>query len=81
MVRETQADVWRKKAEDALQKVSRVLDFFLFATSQLVRLTDVHKPDDYSHCVCCHEPWPCQTIQVVEGLGERFKTLVKENDV
>jgi hypothetical protein len=73
MARETQADVWRKKAEEALRQVSRALDFFLFATSQLVSLTNIHTPDDYSHCTCCKQPWPCETMQVVQRIGARFQ--------
>lgn len=68
-------DKWRKEAHEALQKVSRVMDFFLFTAAALVRLTEEHKPDDYSHCALCRQPWPCQTMSVVEEIGTRFRQL------
>lgn len=53
------------------------MDFFLFATSSLVRLTEIHKPNDYSHCEVDGEPWPCQTMIIVQEIGARFAALQK----
>lgn len=75
-----EADVWRAKAEQALQKFSRAMDFFMFATAQLVRLTDIHKPDDYNHCVCCKAPWPCETALVVRKIGSAWEATQKETN-
>ena len=74
---ESEADQWRSQAHQALQQVSRVMDFFLFATSSLVRLTEEHKPDDFSHCVADRQPWPCQTMTIVQEIGTRFTALQK----
>jgi len=76
--RTNEADQWRDKAEEALRKFSRAMDFFMFATAQLVRLTAIHKPDDYNHCVCCKAPWPCETAQVVRKIGSAWGTTQKE---
>lgn len=73
-------DRWRREAHEALQKVSRVMDFFLFTAASLVRLTEEHKPDDYSHCAECHQPWPCQTMRIVQEIGTRFKSLQENID-
>lgn len=73
-----EAEVWRAKAEQALQKFSRAMDFFMFATAQLVRLTAIHTPDDYNHCVCCKTPWPCDTAQVVNKIGSAWEATQKE---
>lgn len=68
----SEAERWRSQAEVALKKFSRVMDFFMFATAQLVKLSTVHSPDDFNHCTCCKVPWPCETILVVKGIGEAW---------
>lgn len=76
--RQTEAEAWRAKAEEALQKFSRAMDFFMFATAQLVSLTDIHAPDDYNHCACCKVPWPCETAATVKRIGSAWETTQKE---
>lgn len=75
---QSEADVWRVKAEQALQKFSRAMDFFFFAMAQLVRLTDIHTPDDYNHCATCKSPWPCETAQVIKKIGSAWEATQKE---
>lgn len=76
--RQAEADVWRKQAEEALAKFSKAMDFFMFAAAQLVRVTQVHAPDDFNHCICCKVPWPCETMQVVQKIGSGWEAVQKE---
>lgn len=71
----TEAQRWREEAHEALAKLTRAMDFFLFAASSLVRLTEVHAANDFSHCGADGEPWPCQTMLVVQEIGVRFRQL------
>jgi hypothetical protein len=77
--RRTEDDRWRDEAHDALRKLSRAMDFFLQVASLLVGLTEEHKPNDFSHCAVCGQPWPCRTMQVVEEIGTRFRNLQENN--
>lgn len=76
--RRTEAERWRDEAHDALAKLTKAMDFFLFAASSLVRLTEEHAPNDFSHCSADSQPWPCQTMRVVQEIGTRFKQLQEE---
>lgn len=76
--RQSEADAWRVKAEEALSKFSRAMDFFMFASAQLVRVTSIHHPDDFNHCVACKVPWPCETMQVVQKIGSAWEATQKE---
>lgn len=76
--RQTEADRWRSEAHEALAKLSRAMDFFLFAASSLVRLTEEHAPNDFSHCAADGQPWPCQTMRVVNEIGTRFRLLQED---
>lgn len=73
--RRTEAERWRDEAHDALAKLTRAMDFFLFAASSLVRLTEEHAANDFSHCRADGQPWPCQTMLVVQEIGVRFRQL------
>lgn len=74
----SETEMWRQKAEEALAKFSRAMDFFLFATAQLVRLTEIHFPDDYNHCNACKVPHPCATLEVVKSIGSAWEVTQKE---
>lgn len=52
----------------------------MFSAAQLVRLTETHSPDDFSHCKCCKAPWPCESMQIVQSIGSRFADLQKETE-
>lgn len=56
------------------------MDFFLWASAQLVELTQIHSPDDFSHCTACGEPWPCRTTKIVKSIGDRFGDLYQEEN-
>lgn len=74
----TEADKWRQQAHEALAQVSKVMQFFLHASAELVRLTEIHSPDDFTHCKACKAPWPCETMLIVQGIGARWAELEKE---
>lgn len=76
---QTEAEQWRAKADEALRKFSKAMDFFLFTTAQLVKLSTVHTPDDYNHCACCKVPWPCESMQAIKAIGEAW--VQTQNDV
>lgn len=80
MTRETEAEKWRVQAEEALAKFSRAMDFFMFATAQLVRVSEVHAPDDFNHCAVCKIPWPCETMTVVRNIGSAWEATQKETN-
>lgn len=50
----------------------------MFAAAQLVRVTEIHTPDDFNHCSCCKVPWPCETMQVVKKIGSAWEATQKE---
>lgn len=52
----------------------------MFSAAQLVRLSEVHKPDEFNHCSCCKEPWPCLTMTIVQQIGSKWAALQKETD-
>jgi hypothetical protein len=77
-VRKTEADKWREQAHNALAQFAKAMEFFMYSSAQLVRLTEVHAPDDFNHCLCCKEPWPCTTMEIVQSIGARFTQLQEE---
>lgn len=78
--RQSEADRWRATATEALKKFSRAMDFFMFATAELVRLTDIHQADDFNHCSTCKVPWPCETVGVVRKIGAAWTATQKETE-
>lgn len=76
----TDADKWRKQAHDALAQTAKVMQFFLHASAELVRLTEIHSPDDFTHCKACKSPWPCETMSIVQGIGAYWTQIQKETD-
>ena len=78
--RKTEAERWKEQAETALARFAKSMQFFLFSVSQLVKLTEIHAPDDYTHCTACREPWPCRTITIVKTIGSSFDQLRKDTE-
>lgn len=78
--RRTEADRWREQAHQALARFAKAMEFFMFSAAQLVRLTEIHRPDEFNHCHCCKEPWPCLTMSIVEQIGSKWAALQKETD-
>ena len=77
MATEREVDKWRTKAESNMATTQRLLTAVLWAAKELVRLTDMHVADDFSHCTVCKTPWPCQTITEVRSLSEVFDKAVE----
>jgi len=78
--RVSEADRWRAQAHEALAKFTKAMEFFMWAAAQLVKLTEIHSPDDFNHCEACKAPWPCATIQVVRSISERWTVLQQESN-
>ena len=72
MATEREVDRWRSKAEDNMALTQRLLTAVLWAAKQIVALTDMHVPDDFSHCQVCKTEWPCPTATEVRELSEVF---------
>lgn len=77
MATEREVDKWRTKAEVNMALTQRLLTAVLWAGKQIVHLTDMHVPDDFSHCAVCKTPWPCPTIVEVRSLSEIFDKTVE----
>jgi hypothetical protein len=54
------------------------MQFFLHSAAELVKLTDIHSPDDFTHCKACKAPWPCETAKIVQRLGQAWAQLREE---
>lgn len=78
--RKTEAEIWREQAHEALAQVSKTMQFFLHASAQLVMLTQIHEPDDFTHCKACNSPWPCATITVVQNIARHWAALQQEEE-
>lgn len=74
----SEAARWRDKAYESFAAFTKAMQFFMWAAAQLVKLTDIHSPDDFNHCAACKEPWPCQTSGIVKAIGERWQVLQNE---
>lgn len=77
--KKTEADKWREQAHEALGRLSKAMQFFLHASAQLVTLTEIHSPDDFTHCKACKAPWPCETITVVHQIANEWAAIQKED--
>jgi hypothetical protein len=76
----TESEKWRRQAHDALARLSKAMNFFLNASAQLIRLSQVHEPNEFSHCTCCNTPWPCETASIVKSIGQAWETLRSEEE-
>lgn len=74
----TEADRWRKKAADALEKVTRYLEIILNAVAQLIKVSEIHQSDNFNHCKTCHVPWPCATATIIRDLVVELDKFKKE---
>lgn len=79
MAVQREVDRWRAKAEENLAQANKLLSALLWAAKELVGLSTMHQPDDFSHCPVCKVPWPCPTAERIRLMSQVFEKAQPDN--